>query len=106
MNLLFVCSRNQWRSPTAEAIYKNHPDHEVRSAGTEPSARVRVTAKLIEWADLILVMEKRHAQRLLDRFPHEMAHKDYDVLDIPDDYGFMDPELVEMIEISVEPYFN
>jgi len=106
MNLLFVCSRNQWRSPTAEAIYKNHPVHQVRSAGTEPSARVRVTAKLIEWADLILVMEKRHAQRLCQRFPQEMACKDYDVLDIPDDYGFMDPELIEMLEITIEPYMN
>ncbi len=106
MKLLFVCSRNQWRSPTAEAIYKNHPYHQVRSAGTEPSARVRVTAKLIEWADIILVMEKRHAQRLLQQFPREMTHKDYDVLDIPDEYGFMDPELVEMLEITVEPYLN
>jgi len=68
--------------------------------------RVRVTAKLIEWADLILVMEKRHAQRLCQRFPQEMACKDYDVLDIPDDYGFMDPELIEMLEITIEPYMN
>lgn len=107
MNLLFVCSRNQWRSRTAEDIFRNHhPELHVRSAGTEPSARIRVTAALIEWADLILVMEKRHWQRLKERFPNKTAQKDFDILDIPDDYGYMDPELVEMLEIAVESYLN
>ncbi len=59
MNILFVCSRNKWRSPTAEAIFKDRQGLNVKSAGTEPSARRRVTAKLIDWADTIFVMGKR-----------------------------------------------
>ncbi|MFD2284903.1 hypothetical protein ACFSOV_02195 [Pedobacter petrophilus] len=51
MNILFVCSRNKWRSATAESIFKNHPIHQVRSAGTEPSARIKLSAKHLTWAD-------------------------------------------------------
>lgn len=60
MNILFVCSRNQWRSPTAETIYKNTSGLFVKSAGTEPSAKIRINYKHILWADLIFVMEKKH----------------------------------------------
>jgi predicted protein tyrosine phosphatase len=101
MHILFVCSRNQWRSPTAEALYRDRPGLEVRSAGTEPSARIRLTAKTILWADLIFVMEKRHRQRMQENFPEEMQGKQVIVLDIPDDYQYMDPELVEEIEARV-----
>lgn len=101
MHILFVCSRNQWRSPTAEAIYRDRPGLQVRSAGTEPSARIRLSAKTILWADLIFVMEKRHKQRMLENFPEEMAGKQVVVLDIPDEYQYMDPELVEEIEARV-----
>jgi predicted protein tyrosine phosphatase len=69
MNILFVCSRNKWRSRTAEEIYKTSQVHNVKSAGTEPSARIKVSAKLLAWADIIFVMEKRHKQRLVDNFP-------------------------------------
>ncbi len=65
MNLLFVCSRNQWRSPTAEEIYKKRNGFNVRSSGTEPSARIKLNLKTILWADVIFVMEKKHKQILL-----------------------------------------
>ncbi len=58
MNILFVCSRNKWRSATAETIYKSNQEHNVKSAGTEPSAKVRISAKHILWADIIFVMKK------------------------------------------------
>lgn len=103
-HLLFICSRNQWRSPTAEEIYKNHPDRIVRSAGTENGARIRVTEKMILWADLLFVMEKKHKQRLFEKFPETLLHKQVIVLEIPDEYPFMDPELVEMIKLSVEEH--
>lgn len=104
MNILFVCSRNIWRSPTAEAIYKNSQEHKVKSVGTKPSAKVRITAKSILWADIIFVMEKKHKQRISDKFPSELANKTLIVLDIEDEYRFMDKELIDMIKISVEPY--
>jgi predicted protein tyrosine phosphatase len=104
MNILFICSRNKWRSRTAETIFKDNKDHLVKSAGTEPGARVRVSAKLIRWADKIFVMEKRHVQRLNENFPGEMQNKDVFILDIADDYSYMDESLIEIIKTSVTPY--
>lgn len=104
MNILFLCSRNQWRSPTAERIYKNHPNINVKSAGTEPSARIKVNAKMIDWADIIFVMEKKHKQRIKEKFSEATSQKQIIVLDIPDDYQFIDPELVEEIETKVGGY--
>lgn len=106
MNLLFVCSKNQWRSLTAEAIYKNHANYTAKSAGTEPSARIKLMAKHIDWADLIFVMEKRHKQRIAEKFPEGIRNKQLIVLDIPDDYGYMDEELIESIKSSVSPYLD
>jgi predicted protein tyrosine phosphatase len=106
MNILFICSRNKWRSPTAEAIYKTSQVHNVKSAGTEPSARIKVSAKLIAWADIIFVMEKRHKQRLIENFPSEIVGKEIVLLNIPDEYQFMDEELIESIQISVRPYLD
>jgi predicted protein tyrosine phosphatase len=103
MNILFICSRNKWRSPTAEAIYKGRQDVSARSAGTEPSARIRLTAKLVQWADLIFAMEKEHKQRITERFPEEAREKKIIVLDIPDEYQFMDAELIDTIRASVDP---
>ena len=104
MNILFVCSRNLWRSPTAEAIYKDYADLNVKSAGTEPSARIKLNAKNILWADLIFVMEKKHRQRMFEKFPNEISEKQIIVLDIPDEYKFMDSELIEDIEAKVNQY--
>jgi predicted protein tyrosine phosphatase len=104
VNILFICSRNKWRSATAETIYKNHADHQVRSAGTEPSARIKISAKLIIWADLIFVMEKEHKQRIAERFPEEIYEKEIIILDIPDDYQYMDEELIDEIELKVADY--
>ena len=104
MNILFVCSRNKWRSATAETIYKNHPGHEVRSVGTAPSARVKINAKHIIWADAIFVMEKRHKQIISERFPEEVAAKEIVILNIPDDYQYMDEELIEEITSKMTGY--
>lgn len=102
--LLFLCSRNQWRSPTAEAVYQNDPRVEARSAGVSAAARRRVTEKLLLWADYVLVMEHEHKQRLREQFPDLFHDLRIDVLDIPDDYPFMDPELVALIRERVEPH--
>jgi predicted protein tyrosine phosphatase len=106
MKILFVCSRNQWRSPTAEEIYKNRQGIAVRSAGTEPSARIKVSSKLINWADIIFVMEKRHKQRLTEKFPDLISEKPIFILDIPDDYEYMDLELIDILKSSVELYLD
>ncbi len=104
--LLFVCSWNQWRSPTAEALFKDHPCYEARSAGTGNGARVKVTASHLGWADLIFCMEKKHADRPRENFPAELAGKKLVTLGIPDDYEFMDPALLELLRLELSPYLE
>lgn len=103
MNALFVCSRNQWRSPTAERIWMREPGVSVRSAGTSRSARRRVTVADISWAELIFPMEEAHKARLLADFRNEMRGKSVHVLDIADDYGFMHRDLIELIADATRP---
>ena len=100
MNILFICSRNQWRSPTGELVYKKTPGVEVRSAGTSPRARRTVSAADIKWADLIFVMEQKHKDRIRAAFPGPTRYAKIHVLDIPDDYNYGDPELMELIKAS------
>jgi protein-tyrosine phosphatase len=102
VHLLFLCSRNQWRSPTAEAIYARHPHHQAKSAGLAASANTRVTLKLIEWADIIFVMEHEHKTIVRERFANVLLNKKIIVLDIADEYSYMDPELVAMIRSAVD----
>lgn len=101
LNALFICSRNQWRSPTAEQMWRKHPMVAARSAGTSPNARHKVSVEDIQWADVILVMEEKHKSRLRAEFTRLLDAKPIHVLDIPDDYKYMDPELLEMLEQSV-----
>ena len=103
-NILFICSRNQWRSPTAEKVYSKDARVNVRSAGTSPKARRTVNAKDITWAELIFVMEYKHKDRLKVQYSKPLQHKKVIVLDIPDEYQYMDEELVGLIEASVEEY--
>jgi predicted protein tyrosine phosphatase len=100
-NVLFICSRNQWRSPTAEQVYRKHPLLAVRSAGTSPNARRTVSPEDIAWATVILVMEEKHKSRLKVQFSRLLDGRVIHVLDIPDDYKYMDPELVEQLEQCV-----
>ena len=103
LNVLFICSRNQWRSPTAEKVWRNHPGLSVRSAGTSPNARRPVTEQDLRWAEAIFVMEEKHKSRLLAEFTRLLENKRIVVLDIPDEYKYMDPELIEILEQTVEP---
>lgn len=105
-NILFVCSRNQWRSPTGEKVWKNFNGVNCRSAGTSAKARRRLTASDLQWADFIFVMEQKHKNRIKAQFPRVVTHKDIYVLDIPDEYHFMDPELVSIFEELADEWFE
>lgn len=104
MNVLFVCSRNEWRSPTAETIYKHHDVVFAKSAGTSPSARIKINQKHIDWAELIFVMEKKHRQLIEQRFGNGLEKQKIIVLDIPDEYQYMDEELIEELKTKVAAY--
>ncbi|MCG7409650.1 protein tyrosine phosphatase [Paenibacillus sp. ACRRX] len=106
MKILFICSRNKWRSLTAEKIFHGYNGYDVKSAGTEENARIKVTQGHIGWSDLIFVMEKKHSSRLRDKFANKLTNKQLICLDIPDDYKFMDEELIEILKSRVSEYIE
>ncbi|MWV43368.1 protein tyrosine phosphatase [Paenibacillus sp. HJL G12] len=107
MKLLFICSRNKWRSLTAEKVFERYNGYEVRSAGTEANARIKVTEGHIGWADTIFVMEKKHERRIKEKFGQGLlTGKQLIRLDIPDDYEFMDEELIEILITRVSEYIE
>lgn len=106
IKILFLCSRNKWRSLTAEKIFHEINGHDVRSAGTENNARIKVTGGHIGWADVIFVMEKKHLRRIQEKYGDMINGKKVVVLDIPDDYTFMDEELIETLKSRVSEYIN
>jgi len=87
----------------AEAIYRRDERLSVRSRGTAKSAVQTIRSDDIVWADVILVMEDKHRRRILADFPGESRFKPMRLLDILDDYQFMDDELVELIKSAAEP---
>ena len=101
IKVLFVCGRNQRRSPTAERIFKDDPRMSARSAGVSESSKRKITEKDLAWADLVLVMERKHARRTRFQFPAESIPP-MRSLDIPDNYEYMDAELVELLKTAVE----
>ncbi len=102
-NLLFVCSKNQWRSPTAELLFKNNQQHIAKSAGTSSKARIKVNQKLIDWADVIFVMERKHKDLIKENFENIKAQK-LVVLNIEDNYQFGDAELIEILKAQLVAY--
>lgn len=99
--LLFVCSRNRLRSLTAEKLFEGSPLYQVRSVGTQPDARIAVTEGHLGWADIIFCMEKSHLNRLKRKFPEALQGKRVICLHIPDDYEFMQPDLVDELRAKL-----
>ena len=102
-NILFICSQNKLRSPTAEAVFSEHERLDVLSAGLNNDAEVAVTPELLEWAQIIFVMEKAHRNKLSKKYKTYLQNKRVVCLDIPDDYDYMDPLLVELLNRKVPP---
>ena len=104
--ILFICSRNRRRSFTAEKMFAGEFGWEVRSAGTEEGARIKVTEGHLGWADVIVVMEKRHKERLRQRFVEAMEGKSCICLFIPDEYELMEPALVDLVQKKMQEHFS
>lgn len=105
MKILFVCSKNRWRSLTAEKIFNGINGHEVRSAGTEKGARIKITEGHIGWAEIIFVMEKKHLSKIRNKYSYILESKKIINLNILDEYEFMDESLIELLKDSVLEYF-
>jgi predicted protein tyrosine phosphatase len=104
--LLFICSMNRWRSPTAEQIFAEHPGVECTSAGLNHGADNPVTAELVAWADLIFVMERAHKTKLAKAFKPYLSGKRVVCLNIPDNYKFMDPMLVKLLRAKIRGFLS
>lgn len=101
MNLLFVCSENRLRSPTGEEVFSGYEGIHAIGCGTNTDAETAVSGDLIEWADIIFVMEKSHRNKVSKKFKELLKSKKLVCLDIPDDYERMDPVLVKLLENRV-----
>ena len=99
--VLFLCSQNKLRSPTAEQVFASWPGIEVSSAGLNHDAEAPLTAEMVREADLIFVMEKAHRSRLSRRFKAHLGRARVVCLDIPDDYGLMDAARVDLLRARV-----
>ena len=101
MNLLFVCSENRLRSPTAERVFSDYPGVKAIGAGTNADASTPVSGDLIAWADIVLVMEKAHRNKVAKKYRDLLKDKKLVVLDIPDQFEYMQPELVNLLKARV-----
>lgn len=104
--LLFICSRNRLRSPTAERVFAGYPGVEVASAGLAPDAEEVLTPEHLDGADLIFVMERAHQAKLKRQFGRYLKGKKVVCLDIPDRYQYMQPELVTLLEQRVTSHLK
>ena len=102
--LLFVCTQNRLRSPTAEKIFSSNKKIEVRSAGLNRDAPVTVTRGLLEWADVIYVMEKSQRNSIHKQFRDIYQRKKIICLYIPDDFEYMDRDLIDLLEQRLPQY--
>jgi len=106
MNLLFVCSENKLRSPTGETVFSAYEGVHAIGCGTNLDAETVVSGDLIEWADIVFVMEKTHKQKVATKFKALLVGKKLICLEIPDHYQYMDPKLITMLEHRVAPHLR
>jgi predicted protein tyrosine phosphatase len=104
--ILFICSRNRLRSPTAEFIFRGYEGIEVTSAGLAPDAEEPLSLDHLDGVDIIFVMERSHHQKLTKQFAPFLKHIRVICLNIPDDYDFMQPELIRLLTDRVTPHLK
>jgi len=103
---LFICTHNRLRGPTAEQVFASWPGIDTDSAGVGADADVPVSPEQLAWAEIIFVMEKVHPSRLSKQFQRHLNGKRIVCLDIPDNYAYMQPELVHLLEKKVAPFLR
>jgi predicted protein tyrosine phosphatase len=105
--ILFLCTANVDRSPTAADLYAGDPRYEVRSAGLAPFARVPVDRELLNWADRVFVMdEKREGHRTLLRVRFPDVSRQVVDLDVEDLWRRGHPQLVRLLRRRLKPHLG
>jgi len=102
--ILFLCSQNKLRSPTAEAIFSDFKGWEVRSAGLNNGAEIYISSEDVEWAEYIFVMEQAHKRKLKQKFRKLIKNQSIICLGIADDYEYMDEALVGILKNKVPQF--
>jgi predicted protein tyrosine phosphatase len=103
-HILFICSQNRLRSPTAEHVFADYPGIETRSAGLNQDAETPVSSELLAWSDLVFVMENAHRNKLSKKFRAHLRGKRVICLQIPDDYDYLDPMLIQLLKQRVTKF--
>ncbi|MGL1936112.1 MAG: hypothetical protein OCD01_13875 [Fibrobacterales bacterium] len=106
MNLLFICSENRLRSPTGQEVFSQYEGIDAIGAGTNKDAATTVSGDLIEWADIVFVMEKTHRNKVTRKFNNLLRDKKLVCLDIPDNYERMDPVLIDLLKSKLRKYID
>ena len=102
-NLLFICSGNIDRSPCAEELFRDYEKYNAKSAGVGPLTENPVTKEMIDWADIIFVMEGEHKRLLSEKFSGPL---NIVVLDIPNTFLRHDPELEKVLREKLEGFLE
>src|SRR4051812_646436 len=100
-NLLVICGRNKRRSRTAEHIFKNDSRFNIRSAGLSAQSNRKISESDVNWADQILVMEADQKTKIRKVYQH-LELPPIEILDIADDYEFMDEELIDTLKVKID----
>ena len=103
---LFICQFNRKRSATAERVFAKDPTLDVLSAGTSEDALVRVNERMLDWADIVFVMDGEQLRDLQRMFPEHRAFERLVCLEIEDDYHFLDPQLITLLQERTLPHLE
>jgi predicted protein tyrosine phosphatase len=106
LRALFICHFNRKRSATAERIFSKDPTLDVLSAGTSVDALVQVNERMLEWADVVFVMDDDQIRDLQRMFPGHPAVSRLVCLEIRDVYHFLDPELISLLQERATPHLE
>jgi predicted protein tyrosine phosphatase len=106
LNLLFICSENRLRSPTAESVFCAYEGFFAIGCGTNADAATSLSGDLIEWADVIFVMEQSHKSKVTKKYSALLKGKRLICLAIADNYQCMQPELVQLLKQKVAMHIH
>ena len=98
--VLFVCSAGILRSATAARIYAKK--YNTRAAGSAQYALISVSNDLLAWANEIVFVNEENYQAVAEHWDLKSFDKPIKVLDIPDQYPHMHPELIEAFKQQYE----
>ncbi|MEP2551476.1 MAG: phosphotyrosine protein phosphatase [Marinomonas sp.] len=101
---LFVCGKNRQRSPTAEQLFSQFDGLDVLSAGIRRDSDEQLNGELVEWADMIFVMEKRQLTFVQSNFREQLLGTQVINLSIPDRFEFMEDELVDLLRVKMKRF--